>query len=310
MAELRNIFQPAPGTRPRLACEIRAEGVIAARAAAEKGSEGPVLAFEPLPAGVLTPGLKTPNLVDRAAVLGALESALGAVNARGSLTLVVPDASARVLLLDFDTLPGKRQDALPVVRFRVRKMVPFDVDSASVSYQVMSHKPGQISVLVTVMPADVLAEYESIVREAAYEPGVVLPSTLAAVAGLGHAGSALVVNHSRFAVTTVVTQDDEMLLHRTIDLSGDLSGASAARDEEMAQAVITTLAWYEDTLRATPGALHYAGPGGVAAAMQSQWLRFVGSAPPLEDLAHAGGASTLTSVPPGLTAGVTGALAQ
>ena len=35
------------------------------------------------------------------------------------------------------------------------------------------------------MPGTVLAEYESAVRAAGYEPGVVLPSTLAAAAAVG-----------------------------------------------------------------------------------------------------------------------------
>ncbi len=115
-----------------------------------------------------------------------------------------------------------------------------------------------MSLLVTVMPGDVLEEYEGVVREAGYEPGSVLPSTLAAAAGLSSGGAALMVNYTHASVTTAVTNGDEMLLHRTMDLPAD----EKAHEEEMAQAVITALAWYEDTLKATPEKLHYAGPGG------------------------------------------------
>lgn len=306
MAGLGNIFRPAAGTRPRLACELRLEGVIAGRAAAEKRDAAEtVLAFAPLAAGALTPGLKTPNLADRPAVVAALESALGATSARDrNVTVVIPDAAARVLLLDFDMLPAKRQEALSVVRFRLRKMVPFEVETAAVSYQVMVEKAGQLSVLVTVMPADVRDEYESAVREAGYEPGSMLPSTLAAAAGLSGGQAALMVNRTQNFVTTAVTNGDEMLLHRTMDLPADEN----AREEEMAQAVITALAWYEDTLRATPEKLHYAGAGGAQQAKDSRWLRFVDPAPPLADLEPPMGASMMTNVPVGTTASVTGAL--
>ena len=118
-----------------------------------------------------------------------------------------------------------------------------------------------------------------------------------------------------------------MLLHRTVDLSGELPlandaptggfapaafgpGGGLAREEEIAQAVITALAWYEDTLRATPEKLAYAGPGGAQAARQSRWLRFVDPAPPIEDVPLPECASMATDVPKGLTAGVTGALAS
>jgi type IV pilus assembly protein PilM len=112
------------------------------------------------------------------------------------------------------------------------------------------------------------------------------------------------VNHTHGSVTTAVTNGNEMLLHRTMDLPAEEN----AREEEMAQAVITTLAWYEDTLRATPAKMHYAGPGGTERAQASRWLRFVDPAPPLEEMTPPAGASMMTNVPVGTTAGVTGAL--
>ena len=317
MAGVADKFRTTTSARPRLACEVRPEGVVAGRASGDRRKAETVMAFSALRSGALTPGLKAGNLVDRTAVVSALESALGATNAKDrDLTLVVPDAAARVLLLDFDTLPSKRQEAMPVVRFRLRKMVPFDVETATVSYQVMGQKANQLSVLVTVMPADVLAEYESAVHDAGYEPGAVLPSTLAVAAGLNGGGATLLINQLRSSVTTAVTRGDEMLLHRTVDLSGETTAGAPlavggdAREEEIAQAVITALAWYEDTLRSTPEKLEYAGQGGAEAARKARWLRFVDPAPPIEDVRVPQGVSMATDVPVGLTAGVTGALAS
>ncbi len=303
MPNLESFFKPVPGTRPKAACEIRAEGVIAARSGKKHGEI--VTAFAPLPEGAVAPGLKVPNLVDAHAVGSALESALESVSPRSKeLTLVVPDAAARVLLLDFDALPPKRQEALSVVRFRLRKMVPFDVETAAVSYQVMAEKDDQLSVLVTVMPGDVLAEYETAVRDAGFEPGVVLPSTVAAAAAVEADSPTLMVNHSGPSVTTAVTQGQEMLLHRSMDLPLE----PQTREEEMAQAVITALAWYEDTLKRLPSTMFYAGPGGATAAQQSRWAALVQPAPRLVDLTPAD-ASAMTTVPAGVVAGVTGALA-
>ena len=75
------------------------------------------------------------------------------------------------LLLDFDSLPPKLADALPILRFRLRKLVPFEVEDAAVSYQAMPGKTGVVRVIVAVSPAAVLAEYEAAVYEAGYEPG-------------------------------------------------------------------------------------------------------------------------------------------
>ena len=44
----------------------------------------------------------------------------------------------RVVLLDFDTLPSNPAEAEGVVRFRLKKSLPFDVDKAKVSYHAQT----------------------------------------------------------------------------------------------------------------------------------------------------------------------------
>ncbi len=83
-------------------------------------------------------GIEEPNLRAPEAVAAAIRSALDEVSPRTrAVTLVLPDTLVRVFVLDFDSLPAKAAEAVPVVRFRLRKMVPFDVEHAGVSYQVL-----------------------------------------------------------------------------------------------------------------------------------------------------------------------------
>src|ERR1039458_2501922 len=241
------------GTRPRLACEVRADGVVAARAedatavlqavARVRLTEGIVLPqFHPDDAVAengVGPGsvAGVRETVGRGALVGAVRTALEQVGQRGrDVTLVVPDAAVRVLLLDFDALPAKVAEALPVVRFRLKKLLPFDADGAAVSYQVMATTRAGLQVLAVAMPREVQAEYESLVREAGFEPGAVLPSTLAALAGLAEGETPmLVVNAGLEAVTTAIVKSGVLLLHRTVDLGGE-AGAGAVRAEVAAVA--------------------------------------------------------------------------
>ena len=62
-----------------------------------------------------------------------------------------------------------------MVRFRLKKSLPFDVDQSSVSFERQG-SGNQIRVVAAVTPRHVLDEYESLVREAGYNPGTVLPS--------------------------------------------------------------------------------------------------------------------------------------
>jgi type IV pilus assembly protein PilM len=227
-----NLLPKASGTRPRLACEILLQGVVAARS---DDAAGPMAAVAKvaLAEGALTPGLKPGNVVDRVAVVAAIRRALeqvgerpggrgaGLKGARGSgLTLVIPDAAVRVLLLDFEALPNRLSEALPLVRFRLKKLLPFDADEAMVTFQVMSSSKSLVRVLAVAIPRDVLSEYETAAREAGYEPGAVLPSTLAALAGLDEETPSLLVNANTAGVTTAIVRNGILLLHRSVDLQG------------------------------------------------------------------------------------------
>jgi len=157
------------------------------------------------------------------AVAAAVRSALEQVDAKpnsrdGDITLVIPDAAVRVLLLDFDSLSSKAAEVLAIVRFRLKKLLPFDADEAMVSYQVMSSGKSGVRVLAVAIPPDVLSEYETAVREAGFEPGSVLPSTLAALAAVEGDGAALLVNANVLGVTTAIVRSGVLMLHRSVDL--------------------------------------------------------------------------------------------
>ena len=205
------------GTRPRLAVEVRAEGVVAARAE-DAAALLTAVARADLAEGAVAPGLRRramlwigPGWRRRCGVCW-MRWRSGRVERSRDVTLVVPDAAVRVLLLDFDQLPSKMAEALPVVRFRLKKLLPFDADDAVVSYQVMSSAKDLVRVLAVAMPRDVLEEYEGVVTAAGYLPGAVLPSTLAALAGLDEAEApALVVNAGPGAVTTAIVQGGDFV---------------------------------------------------------------------------------------------------
>jgi len=109
------------------------------------------------------------------------------------------------------------------VRFRLKKLLPFDTDDAVLSYQVMSSGKGGVQVVAVAIPKSVLDEYEGVVTAAGYLPGAVLPSTLAALAGLDEAEApALVVNAGPRGVTTAIVKGGVLLLHRSVDMAGEV----------------------------------------------------------------------------------------
>ena len=243
-----NFLPRTLGTRPRLACEVRSEGLVAARADDTTGLLASVsrTALDGIDLPLVRVGDASGTHgfgAGRGQLVSALRKAVDAVSQRGrDLTLIVPDAAVRVLLLDFDSLPTKPAEALPVVRFRLKKLVPFDVEHAAVTYQVMSSGRDSVQVLAVTMPGDLLADYEGVVRDAGFEPGSLLPSTLAALAGLReNERPVLVVNACEDAVTTAIVRSGVLLLHRTIDLASPPAGVEPAREPAVTSAAENTI---------------------------------------------------------------------
>jgi type IV pilus assembly protein PilM len=226
--------------RPRIACEISADRLVAARAG-EKGAALEAASTAALPPGMLTPGLQQENIPDRAKLLPALRESLSAVAARSrDICVIIPDASTRVLLLDFETLPDKAVDADAVVRFRLKKSLPFDVDQCSISFDRQS-TASPVRVVAAVTPRTVLEEYESLVVEAGYNPGAVLPSMIASLGLVDASRPTMVIKVERGTTTFAIVDQDQLLLYRALDNGGnEVSGESLVDD------VNTSLVYFED----------------------------------------------------------------
>jgi type IV pilus assembly protein PilM len=221
----------ASSHKPLLACEIAPERVIVARAV-ESGNAVDVVSARTLPAGTITPTLSGANVLNLPALRDAIADAILSVGARSrDLTVIIPDPAVRIVLLDFDVLPEKRQDADPVVRFRLKKSLPFDVEDAALSYDV-HRSNGNLKVVAAVTPAAVLREYEAAIRDAGYNPGVVLPAMLAALAPVEAAEPTLVVKVDPGTTSVAIVQQQDLLLYRTLENAhgAPLEAAQLAED--------------------------------------------------------------------------------
>uniref|UniRef100_E6QI36 Competence protein A n=1 Tax=mine drainage metagenome TaxID=410659 RepID=E6QI36_9ZZZZ len=246
------------GVRPPVAVAVSSQGIVAG--ATVPDATFPRLAHSSLPADAIHAGILEANLIRPGEISAAMRATLARVEPRGrSVTLVVPDAAVRIFVLDFDSLPTRRDEVTPVLRFRLRKSVPFDIEQAGLSYQVLSEGSARLEtpwkVLVIVMPGAILTEYESALRGAGYEPGVVLPACLAALCSFESQQSELIAYLGTHSLTTAIVSGSDFLLYRTIDLPPE----PTAQRAELHRSVDVACAFYEDTLQAPPHRLLYAG---------------------------------------------------
>ena len=79
-------------------------------------------------------------------------------------------------MLDFDSFPTDAKEQLSLVRFRLKRSVPFDVESAAVSYCAQPAADKKVDVVVVMAPLEIVARYEAPFRAAGMNPGLVTTS--------------------------------------------------------------------------------------------------------------------------------------
>lgn len=239
---------------PKIACELGADRVVAARAS-ERQPVVETYSIRTLQPGALGPSLSAGNVIDRATVRGALGNALSSVGARSrDVIAILPDAAVRVNLLDFETLPDRHDDAAALVRFRLRKALPFDVEKASVSFDVRRVN-GNLQVVAAVAPQAVVEEYETLFAEEGYNPGIVLPSALAMLGNLEGERPAMVVKVDATTITVAIVDGGQLRLIRVLE---NPQGANVT-GEQLASEVYPSAVFFEDTYHSKVESVFVAG---------------------------------------------------
>jgi len=287
--------------RPKLACEIAPDRVIAGRAA-DSGQVLELCSTSELAPGCVVPDLTENNLRERNSVVNALRDALEGVGGRGrDVVAVLPDAAVRVVLLDFETLPDNRLEAEGVVRFRLRKSLPFDVDKATVSYHAQTSSSG-MRVVAAVALNSVVEDYETAFREAGFSPGVVLPSMLAALGGVPGDRGTLVVKVDARTTSIAILDKEQLLLFRTLENTRGVTISG----EQLAEDVYPSVVFFQDTYSTNIDQICVAGVSdmaGAAPALHAQTGAEVRELVSASQLGLGGG-----SIPKWRMAGVVGAL--
>jgi type IV pilus assembly protein PilM len=288
--------------RPKIACEISADRVLAGRVA-ETGGIVELCSVRELPPGSVVPDLTELNILQPEVVRKAINESLTSVAGRlRDIIGVLPDAAVRVVLLDFDTLPTNPEEAEGVVRFRLKKSLPFDVDKAKVSYHVQQSLTG-LRLVAAVALNSVIEDYESAFHDAGYSAGVILPSMLAALGAAEADSPTLVIKVDARTTSVAILDKGQLLLFRTLENTRGVT----INGEQLAEEVYPSVVFFQDTYHTNIERIYVAGlpeSGGASPALRAQTGADVRELVASTQLGSNGG----SSVPRWRMAGVVGAL--
>lgn len=261
MSFLGHIGRLVKDPPPTHAFELSEAGIAFARGVGHAAELG----FEPLEPGVLTVTPLADNVQNSEAITARLERLLprNGTRKRRQVALVLPDYMARVTVLDFDSFPSASEDQISLVRFRVRKSVPYDIDSAAISYWVQASRgrSKEIDVVVATASLEIVARYEALFRHLNCQPGMVITSALAALSLYKENGVNISAKLSGRFLTVMVLDGAALRLIRSVELE-------QASPEEILGVLHPTLSYVEDELSSPAQKLFHCGFG-----PNPEWLR-------------------------------------
>ena len=229
---------------PVVACEISTDYVAAAR----WGRAGTGLddyAVEPLPPGAISPTAVESNLLDAGEVRASVERVFSRIRTKSEeVALLIPDEVIRVFVLHFDEFPRKPDEAIPMLRWRLKKSVPFESEETLVSYMRQPPREEGVDIVTGLARLRIVREYEMLMESAGMFPGVVISSTLAALPLLADGPPLMLARVAGFSLTTAIVREGVLCGYRCTTLP---VRAASLTPQALLDEIYPLAAYYQDS---------------------------------------------------------------
>jgi type IV pilus assembly protein PilM len=240
-----------------LAIEIAPERVAAARWSRTGSLDG--YAVEMLPVGALVPSAVEANIVNGAAVKAAVANVCDRLRSRDEdVAMILPDTVIRVFVQHFEDFPRSAAEAVPMLRWKLKKSVPFEADETLISFMRQAPREAGLDVVTALARLRIIREYESLVEGIGLHAGVVMSSSLAAISLLEDEKPTLLARVSGSALTTAIVRRGVLCGYRCTELPAH--GANLT-PQMLLEEIFPVAAYYQDTWQETIQSVRVAGLG-------------------------------------------------
>ena len=162
------------------------------------------------------------------------------------VALILPDPVIRVFVQHFDEFPRSAQEAEPMLRWKLKKSVPFEVDETLISYMRQSPREDGVDIVTALARLRIIREYEALAEAAGLHPGVVLSSSLAAITLLDDHRPTLLARVSANSLTTAIVREGVLCGYRCTELPAQ--GVDLT-PQMLLEEIYPVAAFYQDTWR-------------------------------------------------------------
>ena len=202
------------------------------------------------PPNTLGSGPSGTPLFSRDAIADAVEVARKLSGGLSRASVVFPDSWARILPIDFDTLPDSEEAVRDMVLWKLKKLLPGISEDLSVIFDQMpkAGEEGELRLLVAAAPSEMLRTIEQSFESLGVRVGALAPSSLVLFDGLSPVLGSLaggdygLLHRSPGSLVFVIARDGNPVFFRQ---RPEEEGAEA---EDQDQEVRLSLSYYLEKL--------------------------------------------------------------
>lgn len=159
--------------RKSLGVEVKPTGVAFAMLSGSVASPHlERVSYAPMVPGSVRISLREPNILDPQGFSEAVRNAHNLLLHSGTrLSITLPDAVGRVMMLDVEGRFKSRAEGLDIIRWKLKKNIPFDIADTHLDYQQLKlRENGDMALMIVLVSRSVISQYEDVFVSAGFTP--------------------------------------------------------------------------------------------------------------------------------------------
>ena len=245
---------------PLVALELRDDAVVAVRLGRRRGvyhllGHGHCSLSE----GVFSTSMMRSKVGSTKELAGAISEALTRAGAESAsrVSVALPDTVARAFVVDFQDLPSSGKEVENLIRWRLKKSVPFPLEQARLSWvQLGRGEDSRTQLLVTLAPDEGLSAIEALAHDIGLRVGLIDLSSFATFNALRvdgqlearSQGDVAVLSATPSYYSLIILRGGKLIFYRarSYHVQGAYQGEESLR--VVARELRSSLSYYEEHL--------------------------------------------------------------
>lgn len=251
----RQYFEPR---LPGIACEISSQFFSVTRLDSRRSRRVDGFAVENIPQGLIEPSLTDPSVRSIEELVKIIKATLSKAGVNTNrISLVIPDACARVAIHSFESLPSKKEEKTELLKWKLKKTIPFDINDSHLKFVEQKTEAGKNFVITANIHKPVLAQFEEVFESLGIHVGFITLATFAAYELLASQHqdeirkSVLFIRARSSNISSLIIQQETVVFYRHTDFNFESSMDQVVnRVSDPYEEIHPCLMYYQDKLGA------------------------------------------------------------